>query len=63
LLDNGTGSRVDSFRQEEAGQGYVDFGEVRTVPGACVDDFEIDVINSGVLFGEYRGREPVELNL
>lgn len=47
---------VDSFRQEEAGQGYVDFGEVRTVPGACVDDFEIDVINSGVLFGEYRRR-------
>ena len=24
---------VDSFRQEEAGQGYVDFGEVRTVLG------------------------------
>ena len=40
---------TDSFRQEEAGLGYVDFGEVTTVPGACVDDIETDVINSGVL--------------
>ena len=54
---------VDSFRQEEVGQGYVDFHRSDDGSEACVDDKEINVINSGALFGEYRGREPVQLIL
>ena len=44
---------VDSFRQEEVEHGYVDFHK-DDGSYARVDDIETDVINSGVLFGEYR---------